>query len=78
LFLQCASLGNFLLEVSQLRHVLLWCAVQDGEPLGIVDEVIRSRKRRRKASDEQIDADVHMLVQQVTLTGTGGAGWVAE
>lgn len=42
------------------------CVVQDGEPLSLIDEVIRGRKRKKKASDEQIDADVHNLVQQAS------------
>lgn len=47
--------------------------VQDGgEPLNIVDEVIRSRKRKKKASDEQIDHDVYNLVAQVSGTQRDG------
>lgn len=41
-------------------------SVQDGEPLNIVDEVIRGRKRKKKASDEQIDGDVHNLIARVS------------
>lgn len=38
---------------------------EEGEPTNIVDEVIRSRKRRRKASDEQIESEVMSLVTQM-------------
>lgn len=47
---------------------------QDGEPLNIVDEVIKSRKRKKKASDEQIDADVYNLIAQVSLGSAVQAG----
>lgn len=54
--------------------------MQDGgEPLNIVDEVIRGRKRKKKASDEQIDHDVYNLVAQVgTQQGAcaGSGGWL--
>lgn len=49
----------------------LFCCVQDGEPLNIVDEVIKSRKRKKKASDEQIDADVYNLIAQVSSAQAG-------
>jgi len=45
--------------------------MQEGEPTNIVDEVIRSRKRRRKASDEQIESEVMSLVTQVRTGATG-------
>jgi hypothetical protein len=51
-----------------------WCclvSVQDGEPLNIVDEVIRGRKRKKKASDEQIDGDVHNLIARVSSCCVG-------
>lgn len=44
--------------------------LQEGEPTNIVDEVIRSRKRRRKASDEQIESEVMSLVLQVSTGAT--------
>lgn len=48
---------------------------QEG-PTSIVDEVLKGRKRKKKLSDDQIDADVAQLLSQVRVRHRVQCSWV--